>query len=75
MNKIRDIGTKMKTLCDKPSNILALIYTTFGEQNMNDSENSHILNATFEQIEQTLLNMSKPLQLITSTVMNNPIAF
>ena len=42
---------------------------------MNDSENSHILNATFEQIEQTLLNMSKPLQLITSTVMNNPIAF
>ena len=48
---------------------------------MNDSENSHILNATLEQIlsierfNVSLLNKSKPLQLITSTVMNNSIAF
>ena len=48
---------------------------------MNDSENSHILNATFEQVlsierfNVALLNKSKPLQLITSIVLNNPIAF
>ena len=48
---------------------------------MNDSNNAHILNATIEYILSTekfnvlLLNKSKPLQLITTTIINDSILF
>ena len=46
MNKIRDIDS---SLIDQNEN--SLCYTLlFGKENMNDSENTHILNATIEYI-------------------------
>ena len=49
MNKIRDIGS---SLIDQNEN--SLCYTLpFGKENMNDSENTHILNAAIEYILST----------------------
>ena len=49
MNKIRDIGS---SLIDQNENFLC--YTLlFGKENMNDSENTHILKATIEYILST----------------------
>ena len=47
MNKIRDIDS---SLIDQNEN--SLCYTLlFGKENMNDSENTHILNAIIESTE------------------------
>ena len=74
MNETRDID---KLLIDQNENFLC--YTLlFGKQNMNDNENSHVLNATIEYIlvtERLYLNKSKPLQLITTTIINDSILF
>ena len=49
MNKIRDIDS---SLIDQNEN--SLCYTLlFGKENMNDSEKTHILNATIEYILST----------------------
>ena len=49
MNKIRDIDS---SLIDQNDN--SLCYTLlFGKENMNDSDNAHILNATKEYILST----------------------
>ena len=62
--------TKMKTLC---------YIFLFGKENMNVSKNAHILNATIEYILSEkgstclCLNKSKPLQFITTTVINDSI--
>ena len=58
----------MKTLC---------YIFLFGKENMNVSKNAHILNATIEYILSEkgstclCLNKSKPLQFITTTVIND----
>ena len=49
MNKTRDIDS---SLIDQSEN--SLCYTLlFGKENMNESENAHILNATIEYILST----------------------
>ena len=46
MNKIRDIDSRLTN-----QNEISLFYTLlFGKENMNDSENPHILNVTIEYI-------------------------
>ena len=72
MNKIRDIES---SVIDKNEN--SLCYALFGKESMNIGENIHILNATIEYLLSTEINVplkkSKPLQLITTTTMNDSI--
>ena len=70
MNKIRNIDSSLTN-----QNGISLFYTLpFGKENMNDSENANILNATIEYYYQRksstflYLNKSKPLHLITTTL-------
>ena len=74
MNETRDIDS---SFIDQNENFLC--YTLlFGKQNMNDHENAHVLNATIEYIlvtERLYLNKSKPLQLITTIIINDSILF
>ena len=77
MNKIRDIDSSLTN-----QNEIFLFYTLpFGKENINNSENSHILNATLEYILSAekfnvpFLNKSIPLQLITTIIMNDSILF
>ena len=77
INKIRDIDSSLTS-----QNEISLFYTLlFGKENMNDRENPHIHNATIECILSggsstfLYLNKSKPLHLITTTIMNGSIFF
>ena len=78
MNKIRDIDS---SFIDQNEN--SLCHTLLlGKENMNDSDDAHILNATIEYIlsierfnVQSLVNLSLSLQLITTTIINDSILF
>ena len=77
MNKFHDIDSSLTN-----QNEISLFYTLlFGKENINDSETLIFLmqqkSTSYQRKSSTFLylNMSKPLQLISTTIMNDSIVF
>ena len=77
MNKFHDIDSSLTN-----QNEISLFYTLlFGKENINDSETLIFLmqqkSTSYQRKSSTFLylNMSKPLQLISTTIMNDSMVF